>query len=68
MPDNSAEIGELEEILQAGATRVVVDGQAVTYDFDKIEKRIVQLKATDTATLAAGKVRPRIMRANLTGF
>lgn len=47
MADNSVKIAELEAILQAGASRVVVDGHDVTYDFAEIRRQLAELKRTD---------------------
>ncbi len=62
MPDNSALITKLEAILQVGAERVVIDGQAVTFDFAEVRKQLNEARRTDTATLASGVARPRFFR------
>lgn len=64
MADYSTEIAELEAILQAGASSVVVDGQSVTYDLKQIRRRLRELKAADdTATK-----RPVALSIDLSGF
>ncbi len=65
MPDNSAEITKLQAILNEGARSVSVDGQAVTYDFVAIRKRIRVLMTTDPNY--RGK-RPVASQINLGGF
>jgi len=57
------EIAELEGILANGATRVMVDGVAVTYDFKEIRRRLGVLKRK----LDPSK-RPRIGQVDMSNF
>lgn len=64
MADNATAIAELENILQAGATEVTVDGQTVKYDFAAIRKRLRHLKNTDDEATR----RPLSYSVDLSGF
>lgn len=64
--DNSAEIAEIDAILQAGASRVSVDGQTVAYDFAELRRRRAELIAADDVTHDSKK-RPRSSQINLGG-
>jgi len=55
MPDNSAQIAELESILNTGAKKITTDGQSVEVDLAQVRRRLAELRATDTATAAADK-------------
>ena len=57
------EIAELEDILNRGASRVVVDGVAVTYDFPSIRRRLAQLKREQDPSK-----RPRVSSIDLSNF
>lgn len=59
MADYSAEIAAIEQILNAGASSVSVDGLSTSYDFDQLRKRLAELKALDDSTINAGNVRPK---------
>lgn len=59
MADHSAEIAQIESILNAGASSVSVDGMSTSYNFAELRKRLAELKAEDDATLQAGAVKPR---------
>ena len=63
--DNSAEIAQLEAILNAGARTVTIDGQTVTYDFDAIRKRLAELRASDYRNIPR---RPRASSIRLGSF
>lgn len=58
MANNSAAIAAIEAILNGGAKATSVDGMSVSYDFAELRKRLAELKATDDATLTAGRARP----------
>ena len=45
MPDYSTEIANLEEILNAGATSMSVDGVSTTVDLAEVRRRLAQLQA-----------------------
>jgi len=47
MADNTARIEEINEILRAGATEVVVDGTKVKYNFAELRKERRMLMAAD---------------------
>ena len=64
MADNTAAIAQLEAILQAGASSVVVDGQAVTYDLKSIRRRLRELKNTDDDATK----RPPALSIDLSGW
>lgn len=49
MPDNSAKIAEIEEILNSGATSTSVDGLSVSIDLEALRRRLIELKRTDTS-------------------
>jgi len=66
MPDYSAEIAELEELLNAATTSTNFDGTAVSYDLEAARKRLAYLKAHDDQALVRD-VRPTISKANLGG-
>jgi len=57
------EIAELEGILAKGATRVVVDGVAVTYDFAEIRRRLAVLKRKQDPSK-----RPRIGQVDMSNW
>ncbi len=49
MPDNSAKIRQLQELLDAGITSATVDGETVNFsDEERIRRRIRELKQTHT--------------------
>ena len=47
MADNSAEIAEIEAILNSGASSITIDGNTTRWDLNALRKRLVDLKATD---------------------
>ena len=59
MADYSAEIAQIETILNSGTRSVSVDGMSTAYDHDSLRKRLAELRALDDSTLAAGKARPK---------
>ncbi len=66
MPDNTAKIALLQELLDTGATTAVIDGQTVSVDPASIRKRLRELQATDTANTT--KTRPTFGTIDLTGL
>ena len=67
MPDYSTEIAELEAILNGSIDSVSVDGTSTHVDLDAARKRLAELRAKDTLSIAAGSVRPRVVGLNLRG-
>lgn len=65
MANNSAKIAELEALLESGVKRTSTDGTSVELDLGVIREQLKQLKADDDESIAAGKVRPTIAKANL---
>lgn len=65
MPDHTARIAEIREILQRGVTTVSFDGVTVTYDFDALRRELRELMAEDEAQ--AGR-RPVAQSIYLGGF
>jgi hypothetical protein len=65
MPDYSAEIAALEEILNAGTSSVSTDGLSMAYDLEQVRKRLTELKALDDATVTSGRPRPRTVTIRL---
>ena len=65
MPDNSTEIAKLEAILDAGASAMTTDGQSVTWDLDKVEKRLRELRSSDNTYSGT---RPVATQIDLSGF
>lgn len=65
MADNSAEITEIETILNSGQTEISVDGLRTKVDFKELRKRLADLKATDGATQTAKMVRPVVSRIKI---
>jgi len=57
------EIAELEGILNAGANRLTTDGLTVSYDLEKIRRRLAELKERQEAG-----TRPRAAAIDLSGF
>ena len=68
MADHSVEIAALESLLNASATSVSVDGLSSTLNLENARKRLQELRATDDATLAAGRVRPASATIKLNYF
>lgn len=66
MPDNSAAIAKIENLLNTGATEAEIDGQKVKLDHTALRRRLRELQAThDDATTP----RPRVAQVDLsTGF
>lgn len=58
MADHSVEIAALEALLNSAASSTSVDGLSTTFDLEAARIRLQELKATDDATLASGRVRP----------
>jgi hypothetical protein len=70
MADNSAAIAQIQTILNNGATRVLIDGQTVEYNFPQLRRRLRELLATDTGPNAATNngIRPPASTIYLGGF
>ena len=66
MADYSTQIAEIEAILRAGSTQVVVDGNSITYSFPELRKELRRLRKENTATDAA-EARPSVLRMKLKG-
>lgn len=64
MSDKTTQITELEDILDAGAKRVSVDGVTVDYDLEHTERRLRQLKQQDNSRRGR---RPVASQINLGG-
>lgn len=67
MADHSAEIAEIEAILNAGIKETVNDGERVVLDFDQLRLRLKELKGDDDVAKTKRK-RPRTVRFGLGGF
>jgi len=59
--DHSAEIAEIEAILNSGVTETSEDGQTIKFDHDQLRRRLAELKRQDRKT----KRRPRWGSINL---
>lgn len=68
MADYTSEIAALEAILNAGTSRVSVDGMAAEYDLTAVRKRLAELKALDDSQRAFGNVRPAASTIRLDSF
>jgi len=66
MPDNTAQIAELEELLNLGASSVNTDSMQASLDINAIRKRLRELKASNTAEGASNK-RPIASTIDLSG-
>jgi hypothetical protein len=60
--DNSAQIAQIQAILQAGADSVDVDGQRVHYDISLLRKQLRELMDHDKANRGR---RPRVAAVSL---
>ena len=49
MPDNSVQIAEIDDILNAGTTGVTVDGTTTKFDLDALRRRRAELVQSDTS-------------------
>lgn len=67
MADHSAEIAELESIVNGATQSVSVDGTSTTWSLADARKRLAELRALDNDSIAAGRVRPRVTTLNLGG-
>jgi hypothetical protein len=56
-------IADLEAILDAGGSRVTVDGLSVQYDLDQVRKRLAELRRSQDAAK-----RPRVATIDLSNF
>jgi hypothetical protein len=68
MPDYSAEIAELEEIVNSSVDQTAVDGTSTKVNLEHARKRLAELRALDPDSIQAGRVRPRAMRIRLDSF
>lgn len=68
MPDYSAEIAELEAIVNSGVDETTVDGTRTKANLEYARKRLAELRALDTDSIQARMVRPRSMAIRLDGF
>ena len=50
MPDYTAEIEQIEKVLNEGLKSAVVDGVTVNYDLGHLRKRLNELRRLNTAT------------------
>lgn len=65
MADNTEKIEELEDLLDAGATRIEQDGTKVEIDPDAVGRRLRELRRQDDTV---GDQRPPFASINLGGF
>jgi len=63
MADYATQIAELEAILDAGASEVMVDGVKVRYDLAQVRKRLVELKRRQQTS-----TRRPVVQMDLTNF
>ena len=68
MVDRSAEIAALESLVNSATSSSTVGGTSVTVDLEFALKRLAALRKEDAASIAAGKIRPRLITMNLSGF
>lgn len=62
MPDHSARIAEIREILRSGVSSSTTDGTTVQFDLASLRKELRELMAEDDAYCV---VRPRVASINL---
>lgn len=67
MADNAAKIEELSEAIESGVTRTATDGLVSEFDLTALERARRELRQSDPASIAAGRVRPTILGVNLSG-
>lgn len=62
MPDHSARIAQIEQILRSGVTSSSVDGTQITIDHESLRKELRKLRAEDDVQRLR---RPRISSVDL---
>ncbi len=65
--DNTAEIASLEARALASTHSVSTDGVSASMDLDSVAKLLRDARNSDTASIAAGRVRPLVTGMNLGG-
>lgn len=58
MANYQTEIAALEAILNAGTSRVSVDGLSTEFDLEAVQRRLTELKRKDQGEIVKGNVRP----------
>ena len=61
---NADAIANIEALLNSGVVQTSQDGTTTTFDTNVLERRLKQLKATDTCSVVNGDTRPVMFRAN----
>ena len=65
MPDNTAQIAEIDEVLNSGMSKHASDGQVIEFNEAQLRRQRDYLIRTDTSGTYTGQARSKALKVNL---